>query len=45
MPGKPFKKKGWKVYHALRKKGMSKKKAAKITSSMKGTRRKGRKRR
>lgn len=43
MPGKPFKKKGWKIYHALRKKKMSKAKAAAITSSMKGTRRKARK--
>jgi len=43
MPGKPFRKKGWKVYHALRKKGMSKTKAAKITSAMKKTRLKKRK--
>ena len=45
MPGKPFKKKGWKMYEALRKQGMSKTKAAKITSAKKGTRRKGRKKR
>ena len=45
MPGKPFKKKGWKIYEALRKKGMSKTKAAKIASSKKGTRRKARKKR
>jgi hypothetical protein len=44
MPGKPFTKKGWKAYHALRKKkGMSKKSAARIVSSKKGTRLKGRK--
>ena len=43
MPGKPFKKKGWRVYHKLRSKGMSKTKAAKITSAMKATRLKKRK--
>lgn len=45
MPGKPFRKKGWKIYHALRKKGMSKSTAAAITSSKRGTRIKKRKRR
>jgi hypothetical protein len=43
MPGKPFKKKGWNVYEALRDKGMSKEKAAKITSAKSGTRLKKRK--
>lgn len=43
MPGKPFKKKGWKIYEKLRSKGMSKTKAAKITSSKSGTRLKKRK--
>lgn len=45
MPGKPFKKKGWRMYEALRKKGMSKTRAAKITSSKSGTRTKKRKKR
>jgi hypothetical protein len=38
MPGKPFTKKGWKQYHALRKDGKSKKSAARIVSAKKGTR-------
>ena len=38
MPGKPFTKKGWKIYEGLKKKGMSKTRAAKIASSKKGTR-------
>ncbi|HET8847533.1 MAG TPA: hypothetical protein VFM20_01985 [Nitrososphaeraceae archaeon] len=43
MSGKPFTKKGWKVYEGLKKKGMSKTRAAKIASSKKGTRLKGKK--
>jgi hypothetical protein len=48
MPGKRFQKsiKNKKVYHALRKKrGMSKKKAAKISNAMAKGRRKGGKKR
>lgn len=37
MPGKQVK--NWKVYHALRKKGMSKKKSARIANSKRGKRR------
>lgn len=40
MPGKQVK--SWKTYHALRKKGASKTKAAKIANSKKG-RKKGKK--
>lgn len=43
MPGKPFTKKGWKIYEGLKKKGMSKTRAAKIASSKKGTRLKAKK--
>jgi hypothetical protein len=43
MPGKPFKKKGWAVYEKLKAKGMSKTKAAKITSAKSGTRLKAKK--
>lgn len=38
MPGKQVK--NWKVYHALRKHGASKTKAAKIANSKKGRRKK-----
>jgi len=34
VPGKQVK--SWKMYHRLRKKGMSKKKAARITNAKKG---------
>jgi hypothetical protein len=39
MPGKQVK--SWKKYHALRRKGMSKKKAAKITNAGKKASKKG----
>jgi hypothetical protein len=41
MPGKSIK--NWKQYHALRRKGMSKSRAAKITNAGKGGKRRSRK--
>jgi len=43
LPGKSFTKKGWKIYEDIKKKGMSKTRAAKIASSKKGTRLKAKK--
>jgi hypothetical protein len=43
LPGKPFTKRGWKIYEGLKKKGMSKTRAAKIASSKNGTRLKAKK--
>jgi hypothetical protein len=40
MPGKQVK--NWKQYHTLRKKGMSKRSAARITNSRSGSRRRRR---